>query len=270
MTPEMPQVKPTDRSDKDATADLVQRMHELVGPVMSGEPGIDARVSAIDAFLDAVDESANKGEIPILNEKIKLEFGRSSYNLEDIRSQLSEFVTELNRQRVEGDPDPLNLIPRSNGLREAVNQLIGNELTTNVLLHQITEREQGARRHYGLESGEQLTSGASVQEELGGEAVKNSGIRIPEGMITKIPYHIMNPKTVTAEQSRRPEDDKVPFASLPEEVQKEIANYRLAARVKRESEEAGNYSQAARDGEEVYKATQRLSPLAREWLGIGL
>lgn len=253
MTPETPRVAPTNRSDIDGDElNFVAKANEVFSKTRAEDAEIETRVDAINEFLDSVKQAAEAGKITSSSGEV--------YAWPVVLDRLHKLGGMLDgRIKSEAIADPYTLLPKKANLRDAVVALTSDLSTTTVLLHEISERARNAEKEPVYRK---------VQEDLGEEAVEDSGVKEP-GMITEIPAHIMNPKQVTAEQSSRPEEAKAPFDSLPASVQNEIVEYRLAERVKRESEAAGNYSQAGKDGDKAYEARKALSQAALDWLGIG-
>lgn len=258
-TPEAPLTAPTNRSDQEGDElNFMARADEVFSKTRAEDAEIETRVDAINEFLDSVRQAAEAGKI--------VSSKGESYSWQDIQNSLQLMGRIFDgREKDTSIEDPYTLVPKSNNLRDAVIALISDLSTASVLQDVLADRAKIEGR--SVENNRDI---ARAQEDLGEEAVEDSGVKLPEpeGIITGIP-DFSKPKEAVVE-SAKPEEARVLFESLPDKVRNEIADYRLAVRVKRQSEEAGNYSQAARDGEEAYRARTALSQAAQDWLGIGL
>jgi len=248
-------VAPTDKSDLDDNkVDFVGETDKVFKATRVEGVDINIKVDAIDAFLKTVEDAVKAGEVTS-SEGVP-------YNWSDMLLRLNKLEGMFNGR--DNDPevkDPFLVIPRANHLRAAFVALLEDITTASTLLHEIVEypkkNEQDANNEVVPEK---------VRENLGDKAVKASGINNPSVLITGIPdFGAKKVTEVLPEVEVKPQ-----FESLPPSVQNEITDYRMALRVKRESEKAGDYSQAARDAEKVFTVRRRMSEQARDFLGIGL
>lgn len=200
MSQETPS-KPTDLSDKhQGRIDFAAKTAEVFEKTRAEGADIETRLAAVGGFLDQVEAAAKAGAIKSSAGEV--------YSAETIRDQLQAMEGIFNgREKLDGIDDPLVLLPRAGGLRQAVNALLTDETTAAVLLHEIGERARQSDRAAEIEPKQ-----ASIQQELGREAVEASGVVEKPELITGIPDHIMNPKPVVAE---KPEQPKSTAEALP-------------------------------------------------------
>ena len=187
------------------------------------------RVKLLTGFLDDIEALTLRGELT--NSR------GEPYSLDVIRANMSVLVKELNNPT---GVDALRLMPRSNGLRQAVEDLLRNEATAGAFMESINLRSMEA------------SSRLVAAEDLGETALNVAGIKSP---------NINSVKTVESA-------DTDAFNALAIDVQDEIRLYRQAQQYKRESERSKDFAQAADDGRYLYDVRNGLSPSAKEHLKL--
>lgn len=185
----------------------------------------------MDEFLDQVLSDAEKGDVKGSN---------GTYTAEDLRLIFKDLYHGL-MHPVDSE-DPIDYLPRTEGLRKAVATFLLEDSTSKALLRALYERS------YGPSTSEELRSTSAINE-VGGSAVESAGIKKPVVEIVEI---------------------QDPLSAFSQMDQNDIMRYRTLVANKRESERTKNYAQAAEDGRSKHDHIKNMSTKAKNFLGISL
>ena len=268
MTPENFPTTPEAEAPRSYTAEA----QDIVAFAADQVPEMTSVYKRVDSYIDSILNDADEG---------KITGSIGVYSREQILQQLNDAYTESmtpKEMRHQPDADPYTFIPRANGLRDSMRLLMTEESTYREVADSLRVHVEAQQRRH-----EELVSPENIQD-MGEVEVSSAGVvepmaqarRAAEGIIDRIPDHIMNPKPAAAEaaQAAAPAAEATPKLSggeylvkltdgLSDDDKSALRSYADAAEQKAEAQKAGNGDNSMYWGQIQGQSLREMSAAAR-------